>query len=72
MGMFPNVKTVEISNRSMVVVTFADTKSTGRSFQVMAESRVGKIPPGLKLANVTVSFQDLVLLPPYGLDESQI
>jgi hypothetical protein len=56
MGMFPNVKTVEISNRSMVVVTSADTKSTGRSFQVMAESRVGKIPPGLKLANVTVSF----------------
>ena len=35
------------------VAPFADTKSTGRSFQVMAQSAVDKIPPGPKLDALT-------------------
>jgi hypothetical protein len=30
-----------------------DTKSTGRSFQVMAQSAIDKIPPGPKLDELT-------------------
>ena len=37
----------------MVVVPYADTKSTGRSFQVMAQSAIDKIPPGPKLDALT-------------------
>jgi hypothetical protein len=33
----------------MVVVLSADTRSTGRCFQVMAQSAIDKIPPGPKL-----------------------
>jgi hypothetical protein len=37
----------------MVVVPYADTRSTGRSFQVMAQSAIDKIPPGPKLDALT-------------------
>jgi hypothetical protein len=37
----------------MVVVLSADTRSTGRCFQVMAQSAVDKIPPGPKLDALT-------------------
>jgi hypothetical protein len=40
-------------NASMVVALPADTKSTGRYFQVMAQSAVDKIPPGQKLDALT-------------------
>ena len=40
-------------NPSMVVVPHADTRSTGRSFQVMAPTAVDKIPPGPKLDALT-------------------
>src|SRR5262249_54815423 len=36
-------------NPSTVAALHADTKSTGRSFQVMAQSAIDKIPPGPKL-----------------------
>src|SRR4030095_6561928 len=41
-----------------------DTRSTGRSFQVMPQSAVDKIPSGPKLVNMTISFSKLVLLHP--------
>jgi len=37
----------------MVVVPSADTRSTGRYSQVMAQSTVDKIAPGLKLDALT-------------------
>jgi hypothetical protein len=37
----------------MVVALLADTKSTGRSFQDMAQSTVDKIPPGPQLDALT-------------------
>ena len=48
-----NPKAVGRPNPSMVVVPYADTKSTGRSFQVMAQSAIDKIPPGPKLDALT-------------------
>ena len=44
---------MESPNPSMVVVPPADTKSTGPSFQVMAQSAVDKIPPGPKMDALT-------------------
>jgi hypothetical protein len=35
------------------VAPSVDTKSTGRSFQVMAQSAIDKIPPGPKLDALT-------------------
>jgi hypothetical protein len=46
-------KAVGSHNPSMVVVLSADTKSTGRYFQVIAESAVDKISPGPKLDALT-------------------
>jgi hypothetical protein len=46
-------KTVGSHNPSMVVVLSADTKSTRRYFQVIAESAVDKISPGPKLDALT-------------------
>jgi hypothetical protein len=44
---------VEILNPFTVVALSVDTKSTGRSFQVMARSGIDKIPPGPKLDALT-------------------
>ena len=46
-------KAVGSHNPSMVVVLSADTKSTRRYFQVIAESAVDKISPGPKLDALT-------------------
>jgi hypothetical protein len=40
---------VESPTHPMVVVPHADRRSTGRYFQVMAQSAIDKIPPGPKL-----------------------
>ena len=48
-----NPKAVESPNRSKAVVPPANTKSTGRFFQVMAQTAVDKIPPGPKLDALT-------------------
>ena len=45
-------KAAETPNASTVVVPPADTRSTGRYFQVMAQT-VDKIPPGPKLDALT-------------------
>ena len=46
-------KAVTSRNPSMVVVPSADTRSTGRYFQVMAQTAIDKIPPGPKLDALT-------------------
>jgi hypothetical protein len=42
-----------VVNPYTVAALHADTKSTGRSFQVMPQSAIDKIPPGLKLDALT-------------------
>lgn len=44
---------VEILNRFTVVALCVDMKSTGRSFEVMAQSAIDRIPPGPKLDALT-------------------
>jgi len=59
-----NRKAVENPNPFTVGAPNVDTRSTGRSFQVMPQSAVDKIPSGPKLVNMTISFSKLVLLHP--------
>ena len=59
-----NRKAVENLNPFTVGAPNVDTRSTGRSFQVMPQSAVDKIPSGPKLVNMTISFSKLVLLHP--------
>ena len=47
-----------------VVALPVDTKSTGRCFQVMAQSAIDKIPSGPKLVIVAISFSKLVYSSP--------
>src|SRR5262245_14654315 len=49
----PNPKAVGIPNPFMVDAPTADTKSIGRSSQVMAQSAIDKISPGPQLDAVT-------------------
>jgi hypothetical protein len=48
-----NRKAKATCNPSAVVALTADTKSTGRYCQVMAQSAIDKIPPGQKLDALT-------------------
>ena len=48
-----NHKAKETCDPCAAVALYVDTKSTGRSFQVMAQSAVDKIPPGPKLDALT-------------------
>ena len=48
-----NQKAKATCNQYAVVAPSVDTKSTGRSFQVMAQSAIDKIPPGPELDALT-------------------
>ena len=48
-----NRKAKTTCNPYAVVAPSVDTKSTGRSFPVMAQSAIDKIPPGPKLDALT-------------------
>jgi hypothetical protein len=48
-----NRKAKTTCNLFSVAVVSVDTKSTGRSFQVMAQSAIDRIPPGTKLDALT-------------------
>jgi hypothetical protein len=51
-----NPKAVESPNPSMVVVPSADTRSSGRYFQVMAQSGVDKMPIGARARRKDLAF----------------